>query len=103
MIANGGEWAGRRYLQPESIRLMTTNQLPAEAFPIRFGTQVRHGTGFSLSGKLLKADFGDLQGLLAQIYGFPCSHPFPILCGGTQIQILTGLLNMKSGFLICQF
>lgn len=28
MIANGGKWEGRQYLSPESIDLMTTNQLP---------------------------------------------------------------------------
>ncbi len=46
MIANGGEWEGKRYLWPETVRLMTTDQLPPAAFPIRFGDQIRHGTGF---------------------------------------------------------
>ena len=53
MIANGGEWNGRRYLSADRIRQMTTNQLPPKAFPI---TQYRpglpeikrHGVGFGL-------------------------------------------------------
>lgn len=48
MIRNGGELDGQRILQPETVELMTTNQLPAEAFPIGFGPEVRHGTGFTL-------------------------------------------------------
>ncbi|MBR9803352.1 beta-lactamase family protein [bacterium] len=47
MIANGGEWAGKRYLKPETVKLMTTNQLPKAAYPIYFGKQVRHGIGYS--------------------------------------------------------
>jgi CubicO group peptidase (beta-lactamase class C family) len=56
MIASGGEWAGRRYLNPESIKLMTTDQLPRKAFPIAFGTQVRHGVGFSFGFSVSTAD-----------------------------------------------
>ena len=47
MIAEGGQWNGKSYLSPEAIKLMTTNQLPPAAFPIGFGSQRRHGTGFS--------------------------------------------------------
>lgn len=47
MIANGGEWAGKRYLKSETVKLMTTNQLPKAAYPIYFGKQVRHGIGYS--------------------------------------------------------
>ena len=47
MIANGGEWNGRRYLKADSIREMTRDQLPKAAFPISFGSQIRHGTGFT--------------------------------------------------------
>ena len=46
MIAHGGEWDGKRYVKPESVKLMTSDQLPRAAFPIRFGDQIRHGTGF---------------------------------------------------------
>lgn len=56
MIAAGGEWGGRRYLTPESIKLMTTDQLPQQAFPISFGSQVRHGTGFSYGFSIRTAD-----------------------------------------------
>jgi CubicO group peptidase (beta-lactamase class C family) len=56
MIAGGGEWAGKRYLQPESIQLMTTDQLPRAAFPIGFGSERRHGTGFSLGFSVRTAD-----------------------------------------------
>ena len=46
MIQNGGELGGHRILRPETVALMTTNQLPKEAFPIHFDKEVRHGTGF---------------------------------------------------------
>ena len=48
MVDGGGALEGRRVLRPESVALMTTNQLPPAAFPIRFGQQKRHGTGFGL-------------------------------------------------------
>jgi len=48
MIANRGEFQGRRYLKPESVKLMTTNQLPDEVGSIAFGKEVRHGVGFGL-------------------------------------------------------
>ncbi len=56
MIANGGEWSGKRYLAPDSIKWMTTDQLPQVAFPIRFGEQIRHGTGFGLGFSIRTAD-----------------------------------------------
>ncbi len=48
MVEGGGEFQGVRILKPGTVRLMTTDQLPQEAFPIYFGKQVRHGTGFGL-------------------------------------------------------
>jgi CubicO group peptidase (beta-lactamase class C family) len=48
MIQNGGELDGQRILRPETVKLMTTNQLPEKAFPIYFGTEKRFGTGFGL-------------------------------------------------------
>lgn len=48
MIQNGGELDGQRILRPETVKLMTTNQLPEKAFPIHFGPEKRHGTGFGL-------------------------------------------------------
>lgn len=56
MIEAGGELDGRRILKPETVKLMTTNQLPREAFPIYFGKQVRHGTGFGLGFSVRTAD-----------------------------------------------
>jgi CubicO group peptidase (beta-lactamase class C family) len=46
MIQNGGELGGHRVLRPETVALMTTNQLPKEAFPIHFDKVSREGTGF---------------------------------------------------------
>lgn len=48
MVRNGGELDGQRILQPQTVELMTTDQLPRAAFPISFGQEIRHGTGFSL-------------------------------------------------------
>ena len=56
MVDGGGQLHGRRVLAPETVRLMTTNQLPKEAFPIYFGKQVRHGTGFGLGFSVRTAD-----------------------------------------------
>ncbi len=56
MIRNGGVLDGHRLLQPQSIALMTTNQLPEKAFPIYFGKQIRHGTGFGLGFSVSTAD-----------------------------------------------
>jgi CubicO group peptidase (beta-lactamase class C family) len=47
MIAAGGQWGGRQYLKPESVKLMTSNQLPPAAqrsgFRFGFGFSVRTG------------------------------------------------------------
>jgi CubicO group peptidase (beta-lactamase class C family) len=48
MVEGGGELHGTRILKPETVKLMTTNQLPPKAFPIYFGKEVRHATGFGL-------------------------------------------------------
>lgn len=49
MIAAGGQWGGRQYLKPESVKLMTTNQLPPAAqlsgFGFGFGFSVRTANG----------------------------------------------------------
>jgi len=47
MIERGGELNGRRYLKPETVALMTSNQLPEEAGWVRFGAEERDGVGFS--------------------------------------------------------
>jgi CubicO group peptidase (beta-lactamase class C family) len=56
MIDGGGALDGRRILRPETVRLMTSNQLPPPAFPIYFGQQKRHGTGFGLGFSVRTAD-----------------------------------------------
>ena len=45
MIQNGGELDGHRILRPETVSLMTTNQLPKEAFPIHFDKAAPPGHG----------------------------------------------------------
>jgi len=48
MIANGGEFEGKRYLRKDTVDLMRTNQLPRDITEISFGSQKRFGTGFGL-------------------------------------------------------
>ena len=48
MIQRGGELDGHRILRPETVKLMTSNQLPEKAFPIHFDKTIRHGMGFGL-------------------------------------------------------
>lgn len=48
MIERGGKLDGHRILRPKTVKLMVTDQLPEEAFPIGFGEEKRHGTGFGL-------------------------------------------------------
>jgi CubicO group peptidase (beta-lactamase class C family) len=47
MIAKGGSFQGKTYLKKETVKLMTTNQLPKEIPAISLG-ETRHGTGFGL-------------------------------------------------------
>jgi CubicO group peptidase (beta-lactamase class C family) len=46
-ISNGGELSGQRILKPETVKLMTTNQLPKSVGWIKFGDEVRVGVGYS--------------------------------------------------------
>lgn len=48
MIERGGKLHGKRILRRSSVNLMMRNQLPDAAFPIYFGDEIRHGTGFGL-------------------------------------------------------
>jgi len=48
MIERGGTLDGHRILKSKTVKLMTSNQLPATAFPIHFGNERRYGTGFGL-------------------------------------------------------
>jgi len=56
MVQNDGTLHGVRVLHPETVALMKNDQLPKAAFPISFGSQVRHGTGFSLGFSVRTAD-----------------------------------------------
>ena len=48
MILNRGRWDGKQLLRPETVRLMTTNQLPESMLPISIGPIQRKGLGFGL-------------------------------------------------------
>ncbi|HEX7900391.1 MAG TPA: serine hydrolase domain-containing protein [Planctomycetota bacterium] len=50
------ESGGGKILKPDTARLMTSNQLPPEAFPIYFGKEKRHGVGFGLGFSVRTAD-----------------------------------------------
>ena len=56
MIANGGEFQGKRYLREDTVDLMRTNQLPRSIPCIGFGEELRHGTGFGLGFCVRYAD-----------------------------------------------
>jgi CubicO group peptidase (beta-lactamase class C family) len=46
MLLNGGQLGGVRLLRPETIKHMTTNQLPAEALPMKLNGFPLPGMGF---------------------------------------------------------
>jgi CubicO group peptidase (beta-lactamase class C family) len=48
MLLNGGDLHGTRLLRRETVREMTTNQLPAEALPMTLGGFPLLGSGFGL-------------------------------------------------------
>ena len=48
MLTNGGSWNGKRILKPATVTTMTTNQLPEELVPIKFGLFPMAGLGFGL-------------------------------------------------------
>ncbi len=58
MIANGGEFQGKRYLREGTVNLMRTNQLPLSIPQIAFGQEERYGTGFGL-GFCVRYDHDD--------------------------------------------
>jgi CubicO group peptidase (beta-lactamase class C family) len=53
MLLNGGELQGIRLLRPDSVRDMTTNQLPTEALPMNLGGFRVPGMGFGLGVSVL--------------------------------------------------
>lgn len=48
MISQGGKIGSTQFLSAESIKLMTTNQVPNTTGWIRFGDEIREGVGFGL-------------------------------------------------------
>jgi CubicO group peptidase (beta-lactamase class C family) len=59
MLLDGGEFQGKRLLRAETVRAMTTNQLPPEALPIKVGGQPLSGMGFGLGVGVRLADKPD--------------------------------------------
>jgi CubicO group peptidase (beta-lactamase class C family) len=55
MLLNGGELQGKRLLRAETVRAMTTNQLPADALPPRVAGFPLTGSGFGL-GVMVRLD-----------------------------------------------
>ena len=47
MIQGDGEFQGKRYLKPETVAMMKTNQVPESVGWVTFGDEVREGVGFS--------------------------------------------------------
>jgi CubicO group peptidase (beta-lactamase class C family) len=56
MVDGLGTLGTVKVLSPESVKLMTSNLLPKEAFPIYFGKEKRHGVGFGLGFCVRTAD-----------------------------------------------
>ena len=57
MIASDGSLDGKKYLRPDTVDLMRTNQLPRDIPCISFGeNDLRHGTGFGLGFSVRFAD-----------------------------------------------
>ncbi|MGB1341002.1 MAG: serine hydrolase domain-containing protein [Pseudomonadales bacterium] len=63
MIVNGGHWQGHQYLQPETIKLMRTNQL-ADGIGVNFPFWEMPGTVFGL-GFAIKAEPAEGESALA--------------------------------------
>ena len=60
MLAGGGACGGVRLLQPETVAMMTRNQLPPELIPIRKQPQERYdglGFGLGVSVRVQPSDF----------------------------------------------
>ena len=70
LIAGEGELQGTRLLKPDTVKLMTTNQVPKEVGWIKFGEQVREGVGFGFgfSVRVEMSDW-DKQGRVGE-YGW---------------------------------
>lgn len=70
MISQGGRIGNKRFVSAESIKLMTTNQVPTETGWIRFGDEERKGVGFGLGFSVrTKMSDWDADGRLGE-YGW---------------------------------
>jgi CubicO group peptidase (beta-lactamase class C family) len=69
MIAAGGELDGKRLLRRETLQMMTTNQLPKEAYPISLGGFSIPGVGFGL-GFSVQVEPGLLSAARVGEYGW---------------------------------
>ncbi len=56
MIADGGTRNGDQFLKPETVALMTSDQLPEKVKNIFFGKEQRLGTGFGLGFSVVTSD-----------------------------------------------
>jgi CubicO group peptidase (beta-lactamase class C family) len=59
MLLDGGEFQGKRLLRAETVREMTTNQVPPEALPFKVGGQPLPDTGLGLGVGVRLADKPD--------------------------------------------
>lgn len=74
MLLNEGSWQGRQLLRPETVRLMTTNQLPAHLLPYRMPwphvARYTAGCGFGFGVRVvMDAAAGGLPGAVGE-YGW---------------------------------
>jgi CubicO group peptidase (beta-lactamase class C family) len=66
MALNGGELDGTRILRPETLAMMTKNQLPAEAVPISVMGTAMPGVGFGLGFSVRVAAADDSAGVVGE-------------------------------------
>ncbi len=59
MLLSGGEFQGKRVLRAETVRAMTTNQVPPEALPMKVGGHPLPDTGLGLGIAVRTADKPD--------------------------------------------
>jgi CubicO group peptidase (beta-lactamase class C family) len=60
MLLSGGELQGKRVLRAETVRAVTTNQVPPEALPMKVGGQPLPDMGFGLGVGVRLADKPDV-------------------------------------------
>jgi CubicO group peptidase (beta-lactamase class C family) len=70
MLLNGGEFQGQRLLRAETVRAMTTNQVPPEALPVKVGQMPLPGVGFGLGVAVRQDPKADKPDPAAGEYGW---------------------------------